>query len=360
MTPEVMAEELARLPDDLPLLAGSFESQLATPAAALALLDVGEVIVAGSGDSLHAALAAELAFHSYGGVIARSLSVHELSAYGAERFAPRLPGRRQVIVVSASGRTPGALAGADVARSLGAVVVCVTGDSSSPLSARADLTLAYNLPDRVRSPGIRTFQASLTALLLLAMRIGGLAGRVTAADADSVRRGLYDIADGMRRVHPGHRQALAAAGGLHGGPVMFLGAGPHRGTAKHAAAKVVEASGVLAVGQELEEWWHVERMANPADMTIFVIVTERSAARAGEVAAAARERGRRVIIVAPPGTLGAPTGFPLLEVAPGAPEELSSLAYQGFGVQVACDLAHALNRRAFEGGDIRSAAPRVS
>ena len=55
-------------------------------------------------------------------------------------------------------------------------------------------------------------------------------------------------------------------------PVMIMvGSGPSYGTALFSAAKIIEASGVFAVGQDLEEWSHVERYAYPDDMPIFVI-----------------------------------------------------------------------------------------
>ncbi len=44
-------------------------------------------------------------------------------------------------------------------------------------------------------------------------------------------------------------------------PLVFAGNGPALGTAKHAAAKVVEASGIFAIGVDPEDWWHVHRFA---------------------------------------------------------------------------------------------------
>lgn len=353
MTPDILEAELAQLPDDLPHLAENFSAQLAGPAETAAARGVRDVTVVGSGDSLHAGLAAQLAFHSLGGVNARAMSVHEFPIYADEWLRPTMVGRRLVVVVSASGATQGALATADEARSRGLTVLSVVGEATAPLASLSDVALAYHLPDRVRSPGVRTYQASLVGLLLLATRLGVLGGLASPAEADAVRRGLGAVAEGLRRTDPLQRTALAEAGDLAGGPIIFLGTGPHRGTAKHAAAKVVEASGVLAIGQELEEWWHVERMADPADMTTFVIATARSAARAGQIAAAAAARGRRVVLVAPRGDApAAPAGTLTLPVAEGIREELSPLAYQGFGVQVAASLARCLGRRAFEGGDV--------
>ena len=80
--------------------------------------------------------------------------------------------------------------------------------------------------------------------------------------------------------------------------VVMLGSGPSYGTALYSAAKLVEAAGVFVLGQDLEEWWHVERFSYPVDMPVFVIAPPgRSHWRAQSVAATARGLGRRVITV---------------------------------------------------------------
>src|SRR5438094_6579557 len=71
--------------------------------------------------------------------------------------------------------------------------------------------------------------------------------------------------------------------------MVMVGSGPSYGTALFSAAKVIEAAGIFASGQDLEEWWHVERFAYPADMPVFVIAPPgRSHWRAGDLAATAR------------------------------------------------------------------------
>ena len=55
-------------------------------------------------------------------------------------------------------------------------------------------------------------------------------------------------------------------------PVLVMtGSGPSYGTALFAAAKMTETAGVFAAGQDLEEWCHVERLAYPDAMPVFVI-----------------------------------------------------------------------------------------
>ena len=79
------------------------------------------------------------------------------------------------------------------------------------------------------------------------------------------------------------------------------GTGPAGGTAMYAAAKVVEAAGLPAYAQDLEEYWHIERFADPADAPLVVLAPPGLGhPRAAELAAAATGRGRRVIAVTGP------------------------------------------------------------
>ncbi|MEV0381267.1 hypothetical protein [Nonomuraea sp. NPDC050643] len=75
------------------------------------------------------------------------------------------------------------------------------------------------------------------------------------------------------------------------------GPGPGYGSARYAAAKVIEAAGVYAAGQDLEEWEHVETLAGPPGTPTFVIAAP-GRRQAIAVAARARARGRLVVAAA--------------------------------------------------------------
>jgi hypothetical protein len=78
--------------------------------------------------------------------------------------------------------------------------------------------------------------------------------------------------------------------------MIFLGSGPSCGTAIFSAAKVVEAASVFSVGQDLEEWWHVEKFALPANIPTFLIAPPgRSYWRAVDLAVTAKQLERRLI-----------------------------------------------------------------
>ena len=132
--------------------------------------------------------------------------------------------------------------------------------------------------------------------------------------------------------------------------LVMVGSGPSYGTALFSAAKVVEAAGLLALGQDLEEWWHVERFAYPVAMPVFVIAPPgRSHWRAGDVAAIARGLGRRVIaVVHQDDTEVTRHAHIVLPVHGEVREEFSPLLYHLFASYVASYVTARLGRRLFQ------------
>jgi glutamine---fructose-6-phosphate transaminase (isomerizing) len=136
-----------------------------------------------------------------------------------------------------------------------------------------------------------------------------------------------------------------------GSPVLVMvGSGPSYGTALFSAAKMTEAAGVFAAGQDLEEWCHVESLAYPDDMPVFVIAPPgRSYWRAAELAALACRQGRQVVAV----TDAADTGVSAcasahLPVQGQVREEFSPLLYHVFADYLASYLAVHLRRLPFQ------------
>jgi glucosamine--fructose-6-phosphate aminotransferase (isomerizing) len=133
--------------------------------------------------------------------------------------------------------------------------------------------------------------------------------------------------------------------------LLFLGSGPSLGTAKYCAAKVVEASGVLAVAQDIEEWMHVEQFCYPDDLPVFLIAPPgRSLARMAQVARVARSQGRRIVAVADANdesvTAHANDVHPVVGCVK---EEFSPLVYQVSSILFSSALATTLKRKPFRG-----------
>lgn len=316
---------------------------------------VGRVHLTGSGDSYHASCAMELAFETMACVSCTSTSSLRLLEYrAADLVRPHSAGRTLVIGTSSSGQTPVVVQALQRARESGALSLALTGTPGSPVSEAAGRSVAVRLPHLERSPGIRTYQASLLGLTLMAIHLGESRGICSPATSSRWRDEVEALADWVDATCKEIRdRCRSLAESIPDASTMaMVGSGPSYGTALFAAAKVMEIAGIPTFGQDLEEWWHVERFAHPADMPLFVIAPPgRSHSRAVALAERAMVLGRRVIAVTQAGDREVgPHASVTLPVPGVVREELSPFAYHLFAGYLACDLAECLGRLAFQGG----------
>lgn len=312
----------------------------------------GTVYLTGDGDSYHASCAAEMAFESIAGVACEPLSALRFLEYGAPWLRPAGSRRPLVIAVSASGGTQRVAQAVESSRQHGALTVAVTGAADGAVTQAADRAVVIELPHLGRSPGIRTYQASLLGLLLSAIRLGEARGQYPELQARGLREEIAALADAVDATAGAIKDRCRdVASVVASSPVLVMtGSGPSYGTALFGAAKMIEAAGVFAAGQDLEEWCHVESFAYPDDMPVFVIAPPgRSHWRAAGLAATARRLGRRVISVThEDDTAVASHASVVLPVRGCTREEFSPLLYHVFAGYVASYLTERLRRLPFQ------------
>jgi glucosamine--fructose-6-phosphate aminotransferase (isomerizing) len=270
-------------------------------------LSVKRVYVTGCGDSHHAALASELAFESLAGRPTEPMSALQFARYAAGYLPPTGPGTNLVIGVSVSGEVARTTEALRLARQAGATTVALTAAPDSRLAETADLVVPSTTPPfpdpaGVHTPRVRSYLASQLGLLLAAVRIGEVRGQLDWGAATAVRRDILALADAAQRtVDACDQDAFAMAREWRDATeFVFVGGGPNYGTALFSAAKVLEASGDGAVGQDTEEWAHLQYFARAmATPTFFINAGGRDLSRAAEAAVAAKAIGRRVVAVAP-------------------------------------------------------------
>ncbi len=260
--------------------------------------------VIGCGDSHHAALASELAFHEFGDVPCQALSALAFARYTAP-FLPHSE-RTAVIGISVSGEVSRTVEALRLARQAGATTIALTGKPESRLAQAADRVLHNTVTpvQQVPTPGVRSYLASLLMLHLTAVRMGELRGRLSADEAHAMRRELLNLAGAAQATIESNESMIEQLAASWGNAVeyVFLGGGPNYGTAQFCAAKLLEASGEPAVGQDVEEWTHLQYFGREPRTPTFVIdAGGRSSSRAHEAAVAARTIGRRVAAVVPHG-----------------------------------------------------------
>ena len=264
------------------------------------------LVVTGCGDSHHAALTTELAFEALAGLPTEPMTALQCARYGVG-FLPEAGGN-VVVGMSVSGEVTRTIEALTLARQAGATTIVLTATPGSRIGRVADrivLTQTAPFPDPpgTVTPGMRSYVANQLGLLLMAAHIGAMRDRLSASEADALRleiRALADAADAIIEASDAPARELAEAW-ADAQDFVFCGGGPNYGSALFSAAKVLEASGDPALGQDMEEWAHLQYFARLAATPTFLISAgDRDLSRATEVAVAAKTIGRRAVAVCPP------------------------------------------------------------
>ena len=268
---------------------------------------VKRIYLTGCGDSHHAPVGAELAFHQLAGLPTQALSALPFSRYTAAHLPPTGPKTNLVIGVSVSGKVSRTIEAIEMADQAGAVTVALTGNPGGPFGAAAQVVLETAvppLPDELAGmvvPGIRSYLASQIALALAAIRIGEVRSHLTTRAADAERATLAELADIMEETIAACEPVADELAQSWRDATMFefAGSGPLYGAAMFSAAKVLEASGDPALAQETEEWSHLQYFAADSAIPLMLLsANDKDADRMAEVARAAQSISRPLALVA--------------------------------------------------------------
>jgi len=261
----------------------------------------------GCGDSHHVSVATQLAFRVLVGIETEALTAMHFARYTADSLIH--PQRCLVAGASVSGEVSRTLEGMLLARKAGAQVLALTASPTSRIARAADVVVdttqpPFQDPDGMVIPGVRSYVANQVGLLLLAIYFGELRGRITIKQAEQFRQHIYNLADAIEstiEMNDSQVKYLTSQWADES-EFIFCGSGPGYAAALFSAAKILEASGDAAFGQDLEEWAHLQYFAKKISTPTFIISGgERDGSRACEMATAALAIGRRVAVITPAG-----------------------------------------------------------
>ena len=270
-------------------------------------LSLKRLYITGCGDSHHAALNTELAFESIAGIPTEPMTAMQFSHYAAKYMPDTGPNTNAVIGISVSGEVARTTEALNMAQLVGATTIALTATPGSRVDQAGNKTIfsttsPFPDPPGVHTPGIRTYAANQLALFLIAVRIGEVRGTINSEMANMLRLDIGKLASAAEAtIHntdkPSKTLAEEWADAVD---FVFTGSGPNFGTALFSAAKVLEASGDPALGQDTEEWAHLQYFVKQVKTPTFIInAGDRDFQRVMEVVEAAKAIGRRVCVIAP-------------------------------------------------------------
>jgi glutamine---fructose-6-phosphate transaminase (isomerizing) len=214
------------------------------------------VLLTGCGDSYYAGLASELAFEMWTG-----LPVDVQPSLQGGRYAiPSMTPPAVVFSVSHSGRVSRTIESVALAKVHGLDTVAVSGNPDSPITHEAQWTLAYRLQTGGQTPGVRSYTQAQLFLMLAAIYIGECREVLDRTQTAALKATLRETANILEASldETDHLARTLAEQWREMGQFLIIGGGPSYANALFSAAKLIEACGVNAIGQELEEWAHIQ------------------------------------------------------------------------------------------------------
>jgi len=256
------------------------------------------VFLTGCGDSYYAGLASELAWERLAGLPAEPMTSFQFGRY-AVTFAPA---DAILFVLSYSGEVARTIEAALLAKKRGIRTIAITANPHSRLVRETDRSLVIEQPPLGDSPGVSSYLLFLLTLLLCSIYAAEARSSLEAQDIASLKRRLNQIgpvlADNLAIQDDGIKQVVQVIAQDEEGGIIFLGGGPNYGTALFSAAKVIEACGLPATAQDIEEWAHVQCFTRKGTTHTFVLAPRGSCLERGlELLEAMRKLGRQIIWV---------------------------------------------------------------
>ena len=320
----------AALLDAYTELESTTRSILATPE----IFRVRHIVLCGSGDSYFAARAVEWP-------IARLTGIDVVSAPSLEasRYRSKL-GREQdlrntlVIAISNSGEAARTIEAAQSFRQRGAFVLGMTSAPHSRLANAASRVFNLPIPALPSGPGYGAYLFSIMALHLLALRLAEVRGVMTMDDTNVRRRDLQTRSTELAQLHDTVDPICAnLAARYRDLPVFeFLGSGPAAAVAQYGMAKLLEATGIPALAQDIEEWVHLHFFSRSPRDTATVLLCpwgSNAESRAKELLPYFQRLARPTIVVAAESVaeLASQAGFDVIPVSTHIDETLCPLHF---------------------------------
>lgn len=212
-----------------------------------------DLVIAASGSSRHAGLAAEIMLED-----AANLSVDV--EYASEYTTRSTNTKRDpaVLVISQSGETADTLGALREAKRRGHPTMAVTNVAGSAMAREADVSLPTMAGVERAIPATKSFTTQLVVLRLLSLLAAEARGTMEAGEVGRAVAALERVPEAMARQLAGWEERTRALAGTYYGArtLLYLGRGIHYAIAREGALKLKESSYIHAEGYPAGELKH--------------------------------------------------------------------------------------------------------
>jgi glucosamine--fructose-6-phosphate aminotransferase (isomerizing) len=233
----------------------------------------GEVLIAASGSSRHAGLAAEILLEDLCGLAVDVEYASEYSCRGGnEDKGARHP---SMLVLSQSGETSDTLAALREANRRGQHSLAITNAKASTMARKADVSMPLGAGVEKAIPATKSFTCQLAVLFLLGLYEAQRLGRMDSTELAANIARLQALPGSIEEQLDGWRTQMAALASKYNSArtFLFLGRGIHYAIAREGALKLKEASYVHAEGYPVGELKHGPNALVSDSVPLVVVAT---------------------------------------------------------------------------------------
>lgn len=305
--PHAMLREIYEQPD---ALARTMERYVKGNSLHVAALDEAadcfrrhkDVVIAASGSSRHAGMAAEIMLEDTAGL---AVDVE----YASEYITRSTNTKRDpaVLVISQSGETADTLAALREAKHRNHPTLAITNVDSSTMAREASVSLPTAAGVERAIPATKSFTTQLLVLRLLSLVAAETRGTMDSAELQRQTAAMWELAPTIQRQLDGWRDATQRLAEIYKSAktLLYLGRGIHYPIAREGALKLKESSYIHAEGYPAGELKHGPNALVSEDVPLVVLATvdwqepesvlryEKTLALLGDM----REQGARMLVV---------------------------------------------------------------
>ena len=224
------------------------------------------------GTSWHAGMIGEYLFEDLCGI--------EVKVEYASEFRYRNPVIRPddiVLAISQSGETADTLAALELAKSKGAFIYGICNVVGSSIARATDSGTYIHVGPEIGVASTKAFTGQVTVLVMMAMMIARMKGRIDTERYESVLRGLLSMPEKIKEIlAQADRIKEVAAIYTYARNFLYLGRGCNYPTAMEGALKLKEISYIHAEGCPAAEMKHGTIALIDHEMPTVVIATNGS------------------------------------------------------------------------------------
>lgn len=267
---------------------------------------LGMVYLVGSGDSYNAAVTSAYAFEKYTKLPTVAIPALTAARYLSDTLTKERAAQTLIVIISNSGEAARSAEAARMLKKAGCIVLALTDRPDSKVGRVSDYIFSMEIPvldkPEIPLPGVYGYEVQVVSLYWMAIEFAYKLKRLSAEEKNSLQEEFSEFPGMFRDAFLSGKKDLQIFAKLCRlcGRMEVIGGGPLRGAGDFGVSKILEANGMPAYSQDMEEFAHQTFFSEDPDRlpTVLLICSKgRCKDRSLEILQVLRHLGRPVLVM---------------------------------------------------------------